>query len=161
MSFGNTTSKFAGVLCAAALAVTLSACSGGQSVAEACQVAEKTVSDAQTGMQSAVTEAMTGEGDFGELFSGVNDALVKAEAKVSNAEVSQALKDITADFGEVSEVFKDFKMPDMTDVDYSDPEAMAELEEITAELEAKSGDLEELSSKLEKSSSKLQELCNL
>ncbi|MHA3685204.1 hypothetical protein ACXR2T_14220 [Leucobacter sp. HY1910] len=161
MSVGKTTTKFAGVLCAAALAFTLSACSGGQSVAEACKIAEETVSEAQSDMQSAMTEAMTGEGDFGELFSGVNDALVKAEKQVNNAEVSQALKDITADFGEVRDVFKDFKMPDMTDFDYSDPEAMADFEEISAELEAKSGELEAISSKLEKSSAKLQELCTL
>lgn len=161
MSIRKTASKFAGVFGAAALVLSLAACSGGQSVAEACQVAEKTVSEAQGDMESAVTEAMSGEGNFGDLFTGVNEALVKAEKEVQNAEVSDALKAITADFGKVGDVFKDFKMPNMADLDYTDPEAMAEFEEITAELEGKSAELEELSASLEKSSSKLQELCNI
>lgn len=161
MSFSKTTTKIAGVLGAATLALSLAACSGGQSVAEACKVAEKTVSAAQSDMETAVTEAMSGEGNFGDLFSGVNEALVKAEKEVQNAEVSDALKAVTADFSKVGEVFKDFKMPNMTDLDYSDPKAMAEFEEITAELEGKSAELQELSSSLEKSSTKLQELCNI
>lgn len=161
MSISKTTSKFAGVLGAAALVFSLAACSGGQSVAEACKVAEKTVSEAQADMETAVTEAMSGEGNFSDLFTGVNDALVKAEKEVQNAEVSDALKGISTDFSKVGEVFKDFKMPSMDDIDYTDPEAMAELEAMSAELEAKSGELEELSASLEKSSTKLQDLCNI
>lgn len=161
MSISKTTSKIAGVLGAAALVVSLAACSGGQSVAEACMVAEKTVSEAQGDMQTAVTDAMSGEGDFNELFSSITDGLVKAEKEVQNAEVSDALKAITTDFSKVEDIFKDFKMPNTADLDYTDPEAMAELEEISAELQSKTGELEELSASLEESSTKLQELCNI
>lgn len=159
MSFVKTTTRIASVLGVAGLALSLAACSGGQSVAEACQVAEKSVLEAQGNMESAVTDAFSGEGDFSELFSGVTDALAKAEKEVKNSEVSDALKAVTADFSKVGDVFDGFEMPSMEGLDFTDPEAMAEFEKMGEQLEAKSAELDELSSALEASGNKLEELC--
>lgn len=159
MSFSKTTTRIAGVLGAATLALSLAACSGGQSVAEACKIAEDTVTEAQGQMEGIMTDVMAGEGDMGDMFKTLDDALSSAEKKVSNTEVSDALKAVSDDFVKVGDVLGDFKMPSTDDLDYSDPEAMEKLTEMQGELEAISGKMEEASTSLTDSSKKLEELC--
>lgn len=159
MSFSKTTTRIAGVLGAASLALSLAACSGGQSVAEACQIAEDTVTEAQGQMEGIMTDVMAGEGDMKELFASVNDALKAAEKKVTNDEVADALGAVSTDFMKIGDVLGDFKMPSVDDLDYTDPEAMEQITEMQADLEAISGELDEASSSLTESSKKLEDLC--
>lgn len=160
MSFIKNSTKIAGVLGAAALAFTLTACSGGQSVAEACKIAEDTVSQANTEMETLMADAMGGDSNMSELFAPIQQAFSDAEKNVSNADVSKALKDVNSEFSSMIDVLGDFKIPDMSNIDYSDPEAMAEIEDMQAELEAASAELEESAANMQAAGKRLEELCN-
>lgn len=161
MSIRKTTSKLAGVLGAAALVFSLAACSGGQSVAEACKVVGTSVAETQGGLQSAATEVMSGNGNFSDLFADAKNAFVEVEKKVQNSEVSDALKAMSDDFETAGALFKDIKMPNMADLDPTDPETMAAFEEMGAQFQEKRGELEDLQASLEKSTTKFQDLCNI
>lgn len=161
MSLIKNSSKIAGVLGAAALAFTLTACSGGQSVAEACQIAEETVSEAQEDMTTLMSDAMSGDSNMGDMFAPILKAFSDAEKNVSNKEVSAALKDVNAEFSSMIDLVGDFKLPDTSDIDFSDPDAMAEFEAMQADLEALSSELEESTKGMEAAGKRLEELCNI
>lgn len=159
MSIIKSTTKVASVLGVAGLALSLAACSGGQSVAEACKIANETVAEANTNLESTVTEVMGGNADMNELFAPIKQSLKDAESKISNSEVSDALKGISGDFTSVSELLGDFKLPDLTDLDVTNPEDVKKFEDLQKQSESMLGDLESVSNSLQESGTKLQELC--
>lgn len=152
--------KLAGVLGAAALTLSLAACSGGQSVAEACQVANSTVNDATGDLQSIMSEVTSGGGDIASAFEPISAALDEAKSKVTNEEVSTALADVTDQFNAMSDTLSGFEIPDTSNIDPSDPDQMAALEKFQEESAEISSKLQEQSSSLTEAGQKLQEVCN-
>ncbi|MFT4231651.1 MAG: hypothetical protein QM606_02590 [Leucobacter sp.] len=93
----NTTIRRTGaVLATAGLALGLMSCSGGQSVEEACTVAEETmnevVTESQADIQQSLQDALQGnEVDFEATLKPIQDALAETQDKVTNKEVKSAL----------------------------------------------------------------------
>ena len=155
----KSTRRIGAVVAALALASSLAACSGGQSVADACKIADSTVSEANSEMQSLMSDAMAGDGDLATMFEPVNKALEEAQAKVTNPDVSKALTSVADEFKGMSTELGDYKIPDMSSIDPSDPDAMAELEALQAESEELSASLEKRSQALMEAGTNLQEVC--
>lgn len=154
--------KFArtGALVAAAgLALSMSACSGGQSVAEACKVANETVNEVNQDTQQIMQDALSG-GDMTELFAPVEKALDDAQSKITNEEVATKLGKVQDEFSAMSSKLEGVEMPDMSNIDPTDPDAMADLESQQAELEQLSTDMQESSEALMAAGQDLQETCN-
>ena len=149
------TVRFTGLIATAGLALSLAACGGGQSVADACKIVETEMESVSAEMQTALTESMSGgDADIAGAFDPIVGGLDKVLKDVSNAEVKEAtegMRNVVADFAK--------SMGDMG-VDFSDPEALADpatmekLEEFSAKMETQSADLEAAGEKLDK-------LCNV
>lgn len=143
---------------AAALTVTLASCSGGQSVEEACKIAESATTEALGDVETMTQEMLQG-GNLGETFAKVTDALAEAQKQVTNKEVSAALAESVDGVRLISDSLKDFEMPDLSNIDFTDPEAMAQLEELSAKAEEMSAKMEAQGDKLTKAGEKLEALC--
>lgn len=121
-------------LAAAALATTLTGCSGGgaQSVKEACDITEeimtKVTSDAGNLMQGALAD-----GDAAGAFDPLLKGLDEARAKVTNVEVGKHLGDLDDAFTELADAFKDIKMPDAGSTDPAG--ALADLQKAMSAME--------------------------
>ncbi|GGD29510.1 hypothetical protein GCM10010915_07110 [Microbacterium faecale] len=128
--------RFLALVGAAALVpAALVGCSaGGQSVADACQVAGDTVTEAMGDLSSVATdpEAAT------DMFADTLAAMKEAGDKIENEEVKAAFDDFNGSFEEFQTVMAD-ATEDPTNID---TDAMTEI-----------------SSDLQASSTKLQELC--
>ena len=154
--------KISGALGAAALTLTLASCSGGQSVADACKIANSEISKASSSMQSDLSSAMQGMGagetpDFNGMFEPILKGLDSAEEKVTNEKVKEPLSTFTSQYRDFAKSLEGFEMPDMSTIDTTDPEAVAKATEGMQELSTK---ITEDSSELMKSGQKLQEVCN-
>ncbi|PRI10634.1 hypothetical protein [Leucobacter massiliensis] len=178
MTRKKTMFKAAGTVGAALLTLSLASCAGGQSVAEACQIAEDTmtevVSQSQADTQQALQDAMQGEDiDLGATLQPVLDALGDAQKKVTNAEVKDALDGFVDEYQTFADTISAIdlsafqELSDLSDLDPSDPEAMAKLDELqqkSQELQQKSQELQtelnERTEALTSASSKLEELCS-
>lgn len=147
------------VVAALALAIPLAACSGGQSVAEACDIANVAVNEANAETQSLLQGLGQGEGDLSSMFDPVNAALEKAQSQVKNDEVSDALKRVADEFSALSVDLQDFKMPDMSELDMTDPEALSKLQEMQSQTEAFTSKLQSRSDSLMEAGNAWQELC--
>ena len=148
------------LLAAAALTVTLASCSGGQSVAEACKVAQNAMSEVNTNTSSMMQEAMSGDADYAELFKPVQEALADAESQVTNEEVSSALKGVSTEFNGLVDDLSGFEIPSTDDIDPTDPEAMAKLDKMQEDLTAVSEKLQERAQSLQDAGNELTSLCN-
>ncbi|RGE24360.1 hypothetical protein [Leucobacter sp. wl10] len=156
----STVRRTGAILAAAGLVFGLASCSGGQSVAEACKVANSTVNDATSKMQGLMSDAMSGKGDMSTMFDPINAALKEAQGKVTNEEVSTALKKVSDEFSALSATMKDFKMPDMSSIDPTDPEAMAKLDEMQTQAQELSTKVQGQADSLTKAGQNLQKTCN-
>ncbi|WP_017791727.1 hypothetical protein [Leucobacter salsicius] len=154
----KTITRVTGALGVAALALSLAACSGGQSVAEACQIAQDSIAQASDQVDQLMSEAVSGGGTMKDLVDPLNDALDGAEKKVTNPEVSAALKSMNSEFVRLGDLLEGVPLPDTQDID---PDAAATPEELKTEeaLEAISGELEKRNAALEQADMQLQELC--
>lgn len=157
--------RIGALLAVGALATTLAACSGGQSVADACKIANDTMtkvsSDTQTATQQFMQDMTSGgEPDFNGLFGPINEALESAQSEITNEEVSEALDQVATEFNGLSSTLEGFEMPDMSSIDPSDPAAMAELEKMQTEAQELSTDITDQAQKLTEASTKLQEVCS-
>lgn len=155
----KSTRRIGAVVAALALASSLAACSGGQSVADACKIADTTVSEANTEMQTLMSDAMSGEGDLATMFEPINKALDEAQSKVTNPDVSKALSSVADEFKGMSDELGDYKLPDMSSIDATDPDAMAELEALQADSEELAASLEKRAAALTEAGTNLQEVC--
>lgn len=155
----TTITRVAGMLGAGALALTLAACSGGQSVAEACQIAQDSVAEAGEQINSLMAEAISGGGSMKDLIAPLNEAIEGAEAKVTNPEVLAALEAMNSEFTSLGELLEGIDLPDMQGTDPENPTATPEQLKAQEELAAISGEIEERSLALEAADTRLQELC--
>ncbi|QIM17017.1 hypothetical protein G7067_12345 [Leucobacter insecticola] len=147
------------VVAAIALALPLAACSGGQSVEAACNVANATVNEAQSDAQKAMSELGAGDTDLSKLFDPINAAFDKATSKVTNVEVSDALGKVAGEFKAFSDELADYKFPDMSDIDYSDPASLSKLEDMQKEAEALAENLQGRQESMQKSLDEWNKLC--
>lgn len=157
MPFSKTLTRVTGLLGAGALVLTLAACSGGQSVTEACQIAQESVAEAGEQINSLMAEALSGGGSMKDLIAPLNDALEGAEAKVTNPEVLAALESMNREFESLGELVDGIQLPDMQNADPENP--TPEQLKAQEELAAIGGDLEERSLAVEAADARLQELC--
>lgn len=143
--------RFTGLVATAGLAMSLAACGGSQSVADACKIVETEMETVSAEMQTALTGAMSGgDADIAGAFDPIVAGLDKVLKDVSNTEVKAAtegMRDVVADFAK--------SMGDMG-VDFSDPEALADpatmekLEAFTEKMETQGAELQAAGEKLDK-----------
>lgn len=150
-------------LLAASGMLLLSACStpGGQSVAEACQVAEDTMSEAVEQMGNELGEAMSAlaygeEIDTSAAFAPIVASLDEAATAVTNSEVKSALEDFRDGFSDFSEKFAEADIPSIEQSNMGDVKA---LEEQAAKLEEFSKSMEAEAQKFQDSANAISELC--
>lgn len=98
--------KPAAALAAAVLTLGLSACGGGQSVEDACKVAEKEVKDAMgdlSGIDPTDSDKAT------DTIASMGDALKKTQDDLENKEVKDAIGELSAEFDKLEGAFADLK----------------------------------------------------
>ncbi|MEV8337215.1 hypothetical protein [Leucobacter sp. NPDC077196] len=151
--------KVAGIFGAAALTLSLASCSGGQSVADACNIANSTVNEATGDLQSVLSDATSGEGDLSAAFDPITEALEDAQSEVTNEEVSTALASFTDELSAMSGTLEGYEIPDASSIDPADPEAMDKLDQMQAEAEEMTTKLQEQSTSLTEAGQNLQDIC--
>ena len=132
--------KTAAALAALTLSFGLAACGGGQSVDEACKVAESEVKDAMGDMSSI---DVTDKDKATDTISSMTEALKKTQDKLENDEVKKAVGDLAKEFDQLESVFADLESAG------SDPE----------KLNAVSEKMSSISDNVQKRGEKLDELC--
>lgn len=160
----QTVRRTGALLAAAALSITLASCASTPSVADDCAIATDAVNEVSTDVQDATTQYMedvtSGEdADLNSLIAPLTEALESAEAEVTNDEVSAALSEVSDEFDTLSNAFDELEMPDLSEIDPTDPNAMAELKEIQEQSEEVSAELMERSQALGEAGKNLQKLC--
>ena len=160
-----TLTRIGGLAAAIALTATMTACSGGQSVADACKIANtemnKATSSISSDVNAAMQQATQGEKvDFAEIFAPVQKGLEEAGKKVTNEAVKAPLTAFATEFNGFVKVFDGFEMPDMKNIDATDPAAMDKLKEAQTKVEEISTKAQDASAKLTEQGKKLQEICN-
>ncbi|MGO1539579.1 MAG: hypothetical protein ACTHZ9_05150 [Leucobacter sp.] len=161
----QTIRRSAALLAAAALTFTLASCAGGQSVADACTIANEAVTKVNSDVQSATQKFIQdstegGEADINAIFAPITEAMESAESEITNEEVAAALDKVSGEFDAITTTLEGFEMPDVSDIDPTDPEAMKELEDMQAQSEEMSATLTEQSQKLGEAGQNLQEVCS-
>ena len=156
--------RLSGAAAVIVLATTLSACAGGQSVAEACKIAQDELATASStissDLSSSVSKAATGENvDFGALFQPVMDGLTAAQSKVTNADVKAPLTAFTDEFSSFIQTLEGFEMPDVSKIDPTDAAAMEKLQAAQEKAQEISTKSQEASTKLGEQAKKLQSVC--
>ncbi|WP_313405290.1 hypothetical protein [Aeromicrobium sp.] len=133
--------KPAAALAAVALSFGLTACGGGgQSVDEACKVAETEVKDAM-GDMSSIDPSDTDKAT--DTIASMSKALDDTEKKIENDKVKKAVGDLSTEFGKLETAFSDLK------------DAGQDTEKLTAVSEQMS----KISTDVQAKGEKLDELC--
>ncbi|WP_416442417.1 hypothetical protein AB3K78_08680 [Leucobacter sp. HNU] len=157
--------RIGGIAAAIALTVSMAACAGGQSVADACKIANDEMTKATSSINSDVNAAMQkatqGEKvDFAEIFKPVTEGLDKATSKVTNEKVKKPLDAFATEYKNFTKSFEGFEMPDMKNIDASDPAAMEKLQQASEKAQEISKNAQAASTKLVDQGKKIQEVCN-
>ncbi|MDR6867438.1 hypothetical protein J2Y69_002041 [Microbacterium resistens] len=160
-----TLTRIGGLAAAIALTATMTACAGGQSVADACEIANtemnKATSSISSDVNSAIQKATEGEKvDFAAIFAPVQKGLDEAGKKVTNESVKAPLTAFATEFNGFVKVFDGFEMPDLKNLDATDPAAMDKLKEAQDKAEKISTEAQGASTKLMEQSKNLQDVCN-
>lgn len=151
-------------LAAAALSITLASCASGSSVADDCAIATDAVNEVSSDVQDATKQYMEdvtsgADADLNSLIAPITEALESAQAEVTNEEVSAALNEVSDKFDTLANSFAELEMPDLSEIDPTDPNAMAELKKIQEQSEEASAELMERSQALGEAGKNLQKLC--
>ncbi|WP_295012993.1 hypothetical protein [uncultured Microbacterium sp.] len=160
-----TLTRIGGAAAALVVAATMSACSaGGQSVADACKIAQQEISKASSSassdLNSSLQQAAQGDKvDFAALFQPVLDGLSSAEKKVTNEKVKEPLTAFADEYKSFVKVFDGFEMPDLKNLDASDPNAMQKVEEAQTKAQEITTKSQAAMTKLTDESKKLQAVC--
>ncbi|VXB66798.1 conserved exported hypothetical protein [Microbacterium sp. 8M] len=159
-----TLTRIGGVAAAIVLTATMTACSGGQSVADACKVANtemnKATSSISSDVNSAMQKATAGEKvDFAGLFAPVLEGLDAADKKITNESVKKPLEAFSAEYKNFVTVFDGFEMPDLKNLDATDPATMDKLTEAQNKMKDVSTKVQDASTKLMDQAKKLQDVC--
>lgn len=164
----KTARRIGAVIASIGLAAALASCAGGQSVADACKVAEETMTDvvteSQTEIQAQMQSAMSGEEiDLNAALEPVQEALKDTQSKVTNEEVKKPLDAFVTEYNSFVDVVKGADlsgMAELQNLDPSDPEAMTKAQELQEEAQQLQTDLTDATSKLQDASEGLQSVCN-
>ena len=161
----STAARIGGVVAAIALTATMTACSGGQSVADACKIANAEMTTATSSMSSDLNSAMqnatSGEKvDFAALFAPVTEGLDAASAKITNDTVKKPLDAFSTEYKSFVKAFEGFEIPDMKTIDPADPSAIDKLTQAQEKLKEISTKAQDASTKLTDQAKKLQDVCN-
>ena len=164
----KTARRIGAVVASIGLAAALASCSGGQSVADACKVAEETmtgvVTESQTEIQSQMEAAMSGgEIDLDAALQPVQEALKDTQSKVTNEDVKKPLDAFVGEYNAFVKVVQDADlagMAELQNLDPSDPEAMAKAQELQAEAQTLQTEITDATKKLQDASNDLQSTCN-
>ena len=136
------TFRTAGIAIAAiALSTGLSGCGGGQSVAEACKVAEKEVKEATAALG---TIDPTDQEAAGANIDAMAKALEDTQAKIDNKEVSDAIGGLADEFKKLEPILAEVQDAG-TDVE---------------KLQAASTEMSTLSKSIQEKGDKIDQLCN-
>lgn len=134
--------KPAAALAAITLSLGLAACGGGgQSVDEACTVAEKEVKDAM-GDMSSIDPSDTDKAT--DTIASMSKALQDTEKKLDNDDVKKAVGDLSTEFDKLEKAFGDLKAAG----------------DDTEKLTAVSEDMSTISKDVQTKGEKLDELCD-
>ena len=164
----KTARRIGAIVASLGLAAALASCSGGQSVADACKVAEETMTDvvteSQAEVQTQLESAMAGETvDLNAALEPVQEALKDTQSKVTNEEVKKPLDTFVSEYNSFVDVIKGADlsgMADLQNLDPTDPEAVAKAQELQADAQQLQTDLTDATSKLQDASTGLQSVCN-
>lgn len=157
--------RIAAFAAAAALTTSLAACSaGGQSVSEACRIAQEEISKATSSvtsdLSSSMQKATQGEKvDFNALLAPALEGIEAAEKKIANEKVKAPLTAFGEEYRNFVKVFDGFEIPDLKSLDPTDPTAMAKItaaQEKAQEIATKG---QEATTKLNEQAKKLQAAC--
>ncbi|MDA3147828.1 hypothetical protein JSO19_10610 [Leucobacter sp. UCMA 4100] len=152
--------RFAAVTAAAAMMLTLSACAGGQSTAQACTILEKSPITTGDGFDKSLEDAVQNGGTINEAFAPISDELKKLTKDITNDELAPTVKEANDALTSLLKTAGDMNFPAMADMDMTDPEAMAELEEIQANFEKLEAEVTPASEKLNTAFTKINEVCS-
>ncbi|KZE90886.1 hypothetical protein [Microbacterium sp. TNHR37B] len=110
----RTTSSLSLLLVGGLAVAALTGCSGQQSVADACKIAESTVSEVQTDVASVSADASAGEfSKVSGLFDTLKGKLDEASGKITNEEVKTAVNDLSASVDKFATLFDGLEDGDM------------------------------------------------
>ena len=151
--------RVAGALGATVLALSLAACSSGQSVAEGCAIAQESLSAGGSHIDQLTAEALAGGGSMKSLIDPLSDALKAAEKKVTNPEVSAALQALGSEFLGLGELLDRVDLPEMPASPPDSEQVAPEQANAEKQLEAIGKELEERNAALELADLNLQALC--
>lgn len=160
----STIARISGIAAAIALTATMTACTGGQSVADACKVAQDEITKASSSvtsdLSSSMQKATQGEKvDFKAMFQPILDGLDAAEKKVTNEKVKAPLSAFTAEYKNFVKVFDGYEVPDLASLDPSDPTAMDKINEVQKKSQEIATKGQDASTKLMDQATKLQSVC--
>lgn len=164
----KTARRIGAIVAALGLAATLASCAGGQSVADACKIANDTMTDvankAQSDVQTGLQDAMSGgDVDFGEIFQPVVKALEETQGKVTNEEVKKPLDTFVTEYKSFATTIEGVDLSALKDaqnIDPTDPNAQAKIEELQKMSETLQADVTESSAKLQEASTELASVCS-
>lgn len=160
--------RVSSVIAVVALAVPLAACSGGQSVSQACLQTNvalaTTFQSIDTDVEAALQKGMEGEEiDLAAVFTPAGDALAQAQKDVSNAEVQEALDAFVGEFDAYAETVEGADWNTFASFNQLDPnsdEYARTVDEIeSASLELQESIMEHLTG-LSEAGDELTTLCN-
>lgn len=103
MTISRRARLFAAIGAIALVPAALTACSGGQSVSEACKVAQESITDASSGM----TEAMSDPAAAEQAFADLTTAITEAGDDITNEEVKGAYDEFAASFQDTQAVLEE------------------------------------------------------
>ncbi|HPU13415.1 MAG TPA: hypothetical protein PLQ19_06455 [Aeromicrobium sp.] len=128
-------------IAAIALSAGLSGCGGGESVADACKIAEKEVKDATADLGTIdPTDPAAATANLDAMAKVLKDT----QAKIDNKEVSDAIGALASEFEKLKPVLADVQDAG-TDVE---------------KLQAASAEMSELSTSIQEKGEKIDQLCN-
>lgn len=161
----STLTRIGGLAAAIALTATMTACSGGQSVADACKIANaemtKATSSVSSDLNAAVQQATQGEKvDFAGIFAPVQKGLDEAGKKVTNETVKAPLTAFASEFEGFIKVYEGLEIPDLKNIDATDPASMDKVKQAQDKIQEVSTKAQAASAKLTEQGKKLQEVCN-
>lgn len=125
-------------LTAAAALLLLTGCSaGGQSVADACTIAEDKVTAAQSELQESMSAAQSGDTEAATAgIDAFSAALDEAEAEITNEEVKPVIAKLGEQFGQIASAIEE-----VSAIDTSNPDNVDQLTTISEEMMTVSEDL--------------------
>lgn len=157
--------RASGLIAATGLAIALVGCAGGQSTADACKIANDNFAEVQQEVQdnsqAAVDGMMNGEDvDFDSLFAPVNDALAKTQEEVTNDEVKPVVDNFATSIQGLTDELSGLDIPNMADFDPTDPEAMAQAEEMQAQAAELQTAMQTHTENIQSATTELNEVCS-